>query len=60
MRFIGRDEIRRILTFPLLVAALEAAHRRPKIEVQAASSAARAGSISFAMRWTRAATWRAS
>jgi len=34
MRFIDADEIRSVLTFPLLVAALEAAHRRPKIEVQ--------------------------
>ena len=34
MRFVGADEIRSLLTFPLLVAALEAAHRRPKMEVQ--------------------------
>jgi ornithine cyclodeaminase/alanine dehydrogenase-like protein (mu-crystallin family) len=34
MRFVDASEIRRVLTFPLLVAALEAAHRRPKIEVQ--------------------------
>jgi ornithine cyclodeaminase/alanine dehydrogenase-like protein (mu-crystallin family) len=34
MRFVGTDEIRSLLTFPMLVAALEAAHRRPKIEVQ--------------------------
>ena len=34
MRFIGTDEIRSVLTFPMLVAALEAAHRRPKIEIQ--------------------------
>jgi ornithine cyclodeaminase/alanine dehydrogenase-like protein (mu-crystallin family) len=34
MRFVGADEIRSLLTFPTLVAALEAAHRRPKIEVQ--------------------------
>jgi ornithine cyclodeaminase len=34
MRFVGAEEIRRLLTFPLLVAALEAAHRRPKMEVQ--------------------------
>jgi ornithine cyclodeaminase/alanine dehydrogenase-like protein (mu-crystallin family) len=34
MRFVGADEIRSVLTFPLLVAALEAAHRRPKMEVQ--------------------------
>jgi len=34
MRFIDADQIRSLLTFPLLVAALEAAHRRPKIEVQ--------------------------
>jgi ornithine cyclodeaminase/alanine dehydrogenase-like protein (mu-crystallin family) len=34
MRFVGADEIRSLLTFPMLIAALEAAHRRPKIEVQ--------------------------
>jgi hypothetical protein len=34
MRFVGADEIRSLLTFQILVAALEAAHRRPKIEVQ--------------------------
>jgi ornithine cyclodeaminase/alanine dehydrogenase-like protein (mu-crystallin family) len=34
MRFIDASEIRRVLTFPLLVTALEAAHRRPRIEVQ--------------------------
>jgi len=34
MRFVGADDIRSHLSFPTLVAALEAAHRRPKIEVQ--------------------------
>jgi ornithine cyclodeaminase/alanine dehydrogenase-like protein (mu-crystallin family) len=34
MRYISSTEIRSVLTFPLLVEALEAAHRRPKIEVQ--------------------------
>jgi ornithine cyclodeaminase/alanine dehydrogenase-like protein (mu-crystallin family) len=34
MRFVDAAEIRKVLTFPTLVAALEAAHRRPKIEVQ--------------------------
>jgi ornithine cyclodeaminase/alanine dehydrogenase-like protein (mu-crystallin family) len=34
LRFIGAEEIRSLLTFPMLVDALEAAHRRPKIEVQ--------------------------
>ena len=34
MRFVGADEIRSLLSFPMLVAALEAAHRRPKMEVQ--------------------------
>lgn len=33
MQFVGADEIRRVLTFPLLIDALEAAHRRPKIEI---------------------------
>lgn len=34
MRFIDAGEIRRVLTFQRLVAALEAAHRRPRMEVQ--------------------------
>lgn len=34
MRFVSADDIRCLLTFPMLIAALEAAHRRPKIEVQ--------------------------
>ena len=34
MRFIDATEIRRVLTFPVLVAALEAAHCRPRMEVQ--------------------------
>jgi ornithine cyclodeaminase len=34
MRYVGADEIRSLLSFPLLVTALEAAHRRPKMEVQ--------------------------
>ncbi len=34
LRFIGAEEIRGLLTFPMLIAALEAAHRRPKMEVQ--------------------------
>jgi ornithine cyclodeaminase/alanine dehydrogenase-like protein (mu-crystallin family) len=34
LQFVSAKEIRDALTFPLLVAALEAAHRRPKMEVQ--------------------------
>ena len=34
MRFVGAGEIRAVLNFPILVAALEAGHRRPKIEIQ--------------------------
>jgi ornithine cyclodeaminase/alanine dehydrogenase-like protein (mu-crystallin family) len=34
MRFVAAEEIRRILSFPMLVAALESGHRRPKIEIQ--------------------------
>ena len=34
MRFIDRDAIRRALTFPVLVDAIEAAHRRPKIAIE--------------------------
>jgi ornithine cyclodeaminase/alanine dehydrogenase-like protein (mu-crystallin family) len=33
MRLVDAAEITRLLTFPILVAALEAAHRRPKIDV---------------------------
>jgi ornithine cyclodeaminase len=33
-RFIGADEIKRALGFPALIAALEAAHRRPRMELQ--------------------------
>ncbi|SRR6266568_1376383 len=34
MHFLDAAEVRRLLTFPILVAALEAAHRRPKMEAQ--------------------------
>ena len=34
LRFVDAGQIQRILTFPRLIAAFEAAHRRPKIEVQ--------------------------
>jgi ornithine cyclodeaminase len=34
MRFVTGAEVARALTFPKLIAGLEAAHRRPKIEVQ--------------------------
>lgn len=34
MRFVDANEIRSLLNFPQLVAALEAAHRRPRIEIQ--------------------------
>ena len=33
MRYIGKDEISRVLTFPHLIAALGEAHRRPKIDI---------------------------
>lgn len=33
MRFIDADDIRRVLTFPILIAGMEAAHRRRKIDV---------------------------
>jgi len=33
-RFVSAEEIRQALSFPTLVAALEAAHRRPKMELQ--------------------------
>src|ERR1700722_8901468 len=34
MRFLDAAAVRRLLTFPILIEAMEAAHRRPKIEVQ--------------------------
>ena len=34
MRFVDAGEIRRLLTFPLLIDALEAAHRRARMEIQ--------------------------
>src|ERR1051325_8803636 len=34
MRFIDAAEIRRLLSFPVLIAAMEAAHRRPPAAVQ--------------------------
>lgn len=34
MHFVGAAEVRRVLNFPMLVAALEAGHRRAKIEIQ--------------------------
>jgi ornithine cyclodeaminase/alanine dehydrogenase-like protein (mu-crystallin family) len=34
MRFVDADEISSVLTFPTLIAALEAADRRPKMQVQ--------------------------
>jgi len=33
MRVIGADEIRRVLTLPDLIAAMEASHRRPRIAI---------------------------
>src|ERR1700752_1993640 len=37
MRFVDAAEIRKLLTFPILVGALEAGARRPKIEVHDSS-----------------------
>ncbi len=34
MRFVSAEEIRRALTFPALVAAMEASHRRPRIAIR--------------------------
>ena len=34
MRYVGKEEIARVLTFPRLIEALEAGHRRPKIEIR--------------------------
>jgi len=43
MRFVDAGEIRRVLTFPKLIAGMEAAHRRPKIDVVDASLGNEAG-----------------
>jgi ornithine cyclodeaminase len=43
MRFVDADEIRRVLTFPKLIAGMETAHRRPKIDVVDASLGSEAG-----------------
>ena len=32
MRFVSAEEIRRVLTLPALIAAMEAGHRRPRME----------------------------
>jgi ornithine cyclodeaminase/alanine dehydrogenase-like protein (mu-crystallin family) len=34
LKFVSADDIKRVLNFPALIAGLEAAHRRPKMEVQ--------------------------
>ncbi len=34
MRFVSAEEIHRVLTFPALVAAMEASHRRPRIAIR--------------------------
>ena len=33
LRFVSGEEIRRVLTFPALIRAMEASHRRPRIEI---------------------------
>ena len=43
MRFVDADEIRRVLTFPKLIAGMDAAHRRPKIDIVDASLGNEAG-----------------
>lgn len=43
MRFVDADEIRRVLTFPKLIAGMERAHRRAKIDVVDASLGNEAG-----------------
>jgi hypothetical protein len=34
MRFVSAEEIRRVLTLPALIAAMEAGHRRPRMEAR--------------------------
>jgi hypothetical protein len=55
MRFVDAVEVRRVLTFPNLIAALEAAHGRTKMGFKMGSSAARANNTSSAMPLTAAA-----
>lgn len=43
MQFIDATEIRRVMTFPIMIDAIEAAHRRPKIEIQDALLGGEAG-----------------
>lgn len=43
MRFVDVNEIRRVLSFPKLIAGMEQAHRRPKIDVVDASLGNEAG-----------------
>jgi ornithine cyclodeaminase/alanine dehydrogenase-like protein (mu-crystallin family) len=33
LRFVGGEDIRHVLTFPALIQAMEASHRRPRIEI---------------------------
>ena len=60
MRMIDAAEIRRLLTFPLLVDAFEAAHRRPRMEAQDTFMGSESALYSSVTRSTPAATWRAS
>jgi hypothetical protein len=55
MRFVDAVEVRRVLTFPILIAALEAAYGRTKTGFKTGSSAARANDTSSAMALTAAA-----
>jgi len=55
MRFVDAVEVRRVLTFPVLVTALEAAHGRTMTGFKTGSSAARANNTSSAMPLTAAA-----
>ena len=55
MRFVDAVGVRRVLTFRILIAALEAAHGRTQMGFKTGSSAARANSTSSAMPLTAAA-----
>jgi hypothetical protein len=55
VRLVDAAEVRRVLTFPILIVALEAAHGRTKMRFKTGFLAARANSTSSAMPLTAAA-----
>ena len=60
MRFVSGEEIHRVLTFPALVAAMEASHRRPRIASGISLWARRGRTTSCARPSIPVARWAAS